>query len=65
VIDGGGTVLKWLFGVATQTDLEGINEKVTGLTNRHQEIAHLLQQQATVVNKSVWEVRTTTIMMRE
>jgi len=65
VIDGGGTVLKWLFGVATQTDLEGINEKVTGLTNRQQEIAHLLQQQATVVNESLWEVRTTTIMMGE
>ena len=65
VIDGGGTALKWLFGVTTQTDFEGINEKVTGLTNRQQEIVHLLQQQAMVVNESLWEVRTTTIMMRE
>lgn len=42
LIDGGGIALKWLFGVATQTDLEGINQKVTGLTNRQQEIVHLL-----------------------
>ena len=42
LIDGGGIDLKWLFGVATQNDLEGINQKITGLTNRQQEIVHLL-----------------------
>ena len=65
IIAFAGYTLKWLFGLATQRDLEGINEKIRGLTTRQDEITHLLQQQVTVVNESLWEVRTTTLMMGE
>ena len=54
VIDGGGSVLKWLFGVATQADLTGLNKKISGLTRRENEIVHLMDHQATVVNESLW-----------
>ncbi|KAK4024461.1 hypothetical protein OUZ56_009884 [Daphnia magna] len=53
VIDGGGSALKWLFGVATQADLSGLNKKITGLAHRENEIVHLMDQQATVVNESL------------
>ncbi|KAI9560573.1 hypothetical protein GHT06_011521 [Daphnia sinensis] len=48
VIDGGGSALKWLLGVATQADLAGLNTKITGLTRRKKEIVHLMDQQATL-----------------
>jgi hypothetical protein len=37
VIDGGGSAFKWLFGVATQADLAGLNKKITGLTRQENE----------------------------
>ena len=60
MVDAGGHALKWLFGVATQTDLESINGLVSGLTHRQQEVVHVLDRQATVVNESLWEIRTNT-----
>ncbi len=65
LVDGGGSILKWLFGVATQVDLVGVNLQVEGLTNRQNEITHIIAQQATIVNESLWEIRTTTKMLAE
>jgi hypothetical protein len=57
VIDGGGSALKWLFGVA--------NKKINGLTRRENEIVHLMDQQATGVNESLWKIRTNTKLIQE
>jgi hypothetical protein len=57
VIDGGGSTLKWLFGVA--------NKKINGLTRRENEIVHLMDQQATGVNESLWKIRTNTKLIQE
>ena len=65
MIDGGGSALKWLFGVATQADLAGLNKKISGLTRRENEIVHLMDHQATVVNESLWEIRTNTKLIQE
>jgi leucyl aminopeptidase len=65
VIDGGGSALKWLFGVTTQADLAGLNKKISGLTGRENEIVHLMDHQATVVNESFWEIRTNTKLIQE
>jgi hypothetical protein len=65
VIDGGGSALKWLFGVATLADLAGLNKKISGLTRRENEIVHLMDHQATVVNESLLEIRTNTRLIQE
>jgi hypothetical protein len=52
VIDGGGSALKWQFGVATQANLAGLNFKISGLTRLENEIVHLMDHQATVVDES-------------
>jgi len=63
LIDGGGIALKWLFGLSTEKDLEAISGQVDGLTSRQEKIVHLLDQQATVVNETLWEIKTTTKLM--
>ncbi|KZS16046.1 Uncharacterized protein APZ42_018256 [Daphnia magna] len=57
VIDGGGSALKWLFGVATQADLSGLNKKITGLAHRENEIVHLMDQQATVLAQCIQQFK--------
>ncbi|KZR99932.1 Uncharacterized protein APZ42_004003, partial [Daphnia magna] len=65
IIDGGGMVLKWLFGVSTQADLTELSTQVAGLTRRDLEIVHLLDKQATVVNESLWEIRMNTLIIQD
>ena len=43
--------------MATQKDFEAISSQVDRLGNREKIITHLVQQQATVVNESLWEIK--------
>ena len=65
LIDGGGSVLKWLFGVSTQTDLEELNSQIQLLSGNQREIIHIVDKQATVLNESLWETRTNAKLIRE
>lgn len=57
IIDGGGKVLKWLFGVATSNDLETINAEMNSLSQSNRKIVHIIEKQATLVNESLTESR--------
>ena len=57
IIDGGGKLLEWLFGTATDERLNKINDKVGRLSTHQKEITHLLAEQATVLNETLWESR--------
>ena len=57
IIDGGGKLLEWLFGTATDERLNKINDKVGRVSTHQKEIAHLLAEQATVLNETLWKSR--------
>lgn len=65
ILDGGGTALKWLFGVATEDDFERLNHQLSNLSAQQKEVVHLLEHQASVVNESLSESRKTTLMVKE
>lgn len=65
ILDGGGTALKWLFGVATESDFERLNHQLGNLSVRQKEVVHLLEHQASVVNESLSESRKNTLMVKE
>ena len=58
ILDGRGTLLQWMFGMATQKNFEAISSQVERLGSREKIITHLLQQQATVGNESLREINT-------
>ncbi|KAK4006495.1 hypothetical protein OUZ56_011649 [Daphnia magna] len=65
LVDGGGTILKWLFGVSTQKDLEELNNQIQNLSQNQREIIHIVDKQATVLNESLWETRTNAKLIKE
>ncbi|KAK4024598.1 hypothetical protein OUZ56_010021 [Daphnia magna] len=65
LIDGGGSALKWLFGVSTQQDLEELNSQVQQVKLNQKEMIHIMDKQATVLNESLWESRTNSQLIRE
>ena len=48
-------MLKWLFGTSTDKDLKKLNLMVSRLNTQEKEITHLLTQQASHINESLWE----------
>jgi hypothetical protein len=44
--------LKWLFGVSTQSDLMELNTEMEKRGIQQQQIVHLLDKQATIVNQT-------------
>ena len=52
LIDLGGKALKWLFGIATDADLEKISTIVDRLQVDRRDVLHLLQKQVSVRNIS-------------
>jgi hypothetical protein len=53
ILDIGGTVLKWLFGVSTQQDLVELSRDMDNMGQHQQQIVHLLDKQATIVNETL------------
>ena len=59
IVDFGGKILNWAFGVATDerlTELDRLLDSVRAETDR---LTHLARHQATSVNETLWEVRAT------
>ncbi|KZS05066.1 Uncharacterized protein APZ42_031842 [Daphnia magna] len=50
LLDAGGSVLNWLFGVAMDKSLEGLNDHLEALTKKTPGIVHAMSQQAKLVN---------------
>ena len=48
-----------LFGATNEPDFLAINSKIAGLTSRKEKVAHILKEQAIVVNESFWEIQST------
>ncbi len=63
LFDGVGQGLKWLFGVATNSDLMAINDQVESLTRTQEDVVHLMSRQASLVNETLWEVRQNTLIL--
>ena len=59
LVDRVGVGLQWLFGVSTTADFNRLEQKLEGLTNDRDDLTHLVQHQASVVNETLWEVRET------
>ncbi|KZR95883.1 Uncharacterized protein APZ42_010090, partial [Daphnia magna] len=57
LIDGGGKVLSWLFGVSTQEDLEHVHGRLDRLSTETTSIVHALEVQATLINETLWETK--------
>jgi hypothetical protein len=49
LMDVGGSTLQWLFGVATDRDLETLSKQLQTLGRERTEIVHVMIQQATMV----------------
>ncbi|KZR95752.1 Uncharacterized protein APZ42_010300, partial [Daphnia magna] len=43
LIDGGGSALKWLFGVSTQQDLEELNSQVQQVKLNQKKMIHIIE----------------------
>ncbi|KZS08236.1 Uncharacterized protein APZ42_027838 [Daphnia magna] len=50
LFDGGGQLLKWLFGTATTKDLESVHSRLKSFDKKGLEVVHLLQEQASLLN---------------
>ncbi|KAI9552541.1 hypothetical protein GHT06_020390 [Daphnia sinensis] len=57
VMDGGGTVLNWLFGVATTDDLVKVNKNIEQLSTESTAIVHALEVHTWLINETVWEIQ--------
>lgn len=53
LVDGGGTTLKWRFGVLTQKDLEELNGQVQLLSRIQRGVVHIVDKQVAVLNESL------------
>jgi hypothetical protein len=65
LVDAGGTVLQWLFGVATGRDLEGLNGQLQALVRETTGIIHAVEQQATLVNETWQELGEHVLVMQQ
>ena len=57
MIDIGGKALKWLFGTATDADLEKLSQKIDEIHTEGDDLVHLLQEQASVLNISAKNIK--------
>ena len=60
LIDLGGKALKWLFGTPSNEDLETINTKLAALAGSNEAIVNVLEEQATIVNETIWTTKLNT-----
>ncbi len=57
MVDGGGKVLNWLFGVETDDALDKINTNVELLPTGTNAMAHAIEAHASLVNETLWELQ--------
>jgi methyl-accepting chemotaxis protein len=57
LVDGGGKILSWLFGVSTQEELEHVNDHVEKLSTETTSIVHAMEVHASLINETLWETK--------
>ncbi|KAK4007349.1 hypothetical protein OUZ56_012509 [Daphnia magna] len=57
LVDGGGRLINWLFGVSTQEDLEHVNGRINKLSTETTSIVHALEVHASLINETLWETK--------
>jgi hypothetical protein len=65
LVDAGGTTLQWLFGVATERDLEGVNDHLQALSKETTAIVHAVAHQASMVNDTWRELGEHALIMQQ
>ena len=58
-LDVVGSTMQWLFGIATTEDITELNHKLTASNTKTDQVLHLVTEQATLVNESLWETKRT------
>jgi hypothetical protein len=64
-MDVGGSTLQWLFGVATDRDVETLSKQLQTLGRETTGIVHAMSQQATMVIETWRELGEHAIIMRQ
>ena len=57
LVDGGGKILNWLFGVSTTEELDKVNNQVAKLSTETTAIVHALETHTTLINETIWELQ--------
>ncbi len=57
LIDGGGKILNWLFGVSTNEELDRVNRRVDSLSTEASAMVHALEEHTSLINESIWEIK--------
>lgn len=65
VLDAGGSMLKWLFGVTTQADLLDLHNKIETMGKQNREIVHVLDKHASIVNETLQLTRENLVLLQE
>ena len=65
LVNAGGTTLQWLFGVATERDLEGVNDHLQALSKETTAIVHAVAHQASMVNDTWRELGEHALIMQQ
>ncbi len=53
MIDGGGKILNWLFGVSTTEELDKVNNQVAKLSTETTAMVHALETHTTLINETI------------
>jgi hypothetical protein len=65
ILDMGGSALKWLFGVSTQSDLIDLHTEMGKRGLQQQHIVHLLDKQATIINQTQQITHASLLLIKE
>ena len=57
MVDGGGQILNWLFGISTSEELERVNSQVAALSSETTTIVHAMETHTTLINETLWELQ--------
>ncbi|KAK4017825.1 hypothetical protein OUZ56_033671 [Daphnia magna] len=57
LVDGGGKILSWLFGVSTQEELEHVKDHVEKLSTETRSIVHAMEVHASLIHERLWETK--------
>ena len=57
MVDGGGRILNWLFGVSTTEELDKVNNQVEKISTETTEIVHAIETHTTLINETIRELK--------
>ena len=65
IINAGGYILSWLFGMATENEVNEYNEKIDKIQDEQLEFIHLAKDQMTVLKSTLMTINATTTQVTE